>query len=116
MRKKDDLEKKNVTKKIKKYLKNKSILEAGFGTGRWTQKFLKFAKNIDAYEKNLNLYKFVESNLSQNKNLNIFNKSITDIKIRKYDVIISIALLHYLNDKEFKKFIKIIKNCTKKIV
>ena len=43
--KKDELEKKNVIRKIKKYLKNKNILEAGFGTGRWTQKFIDFAKN-----------------------------------------------------------------------
>ncbi len=112
--KKDELEKKNVIRKIKKYLKNKNILEAGFGTGRWTQKFIDFAKNIDAYEKNPSLCKFVEKKLKKYKNLKIFNKSVTDIKIKKYDVIISIALLHYLNDKEFKKFIEIIKNCSKK--
>ena len=79
-------------------------------------KIYRFCQNIDAYEKNPSLCKFVEKKLKKYKNLKIFNKSVTDIKIKKYDVIISIALLHYLNDKEFKKFIEIIKNCSKKIV
>jgi aspartate racemase len=112
---KDEIEKNNVIKKIKKYIKNKSLLEAGSGTGRWTIKFLDYAKNIDAYEKNYDLIEYAKKKLIKYKQLKLINKSVTNIDNRKkYEVVISIALLHYLNDKEYSLFIKNIQNCTKR--
>lgn len=112
---KDSKEKKDVIKIIRKFIKNKSILEAGCGTGRWTSKIIKLADNIDAYEKDEQLIKFAIKKLGQNKNLNFINKSVTEINLKKkYDAIISIALLHYLNEKEYNSFFKKIKKISKK--
>ncbi len=112
---KDSVEKKNVIKKIKKFILNKSILEAGCGTGRWTSKFIKYASSIDAYEKDSQLIKFAKKKYGENKKINFINKSITKINLKKkFDVIISIALIHYLNDREYNSLFNNIKKISKK--
>ncbi len=112
---KDNLEKKNVIKKVKKFILNKSVLEAGCGTGRWTSKFLKYANSIDAYEKDSQLIKYAMEKYGKNKKVNFINKSITNINLKKkFDVIISIALLHYLNNKEYNSFFDNIKKISRK--
>ena len=112
---KDKREKYNVMKKIKKFISNKTLLEAGCGTGRWTTQFLDHAKSIDAYEKNSDLINFAEQNIKKNTKVKFINKSITNINTnKKFQVIISIALLHYLNNKEYNLFMENIKKCSLK--
>ena len=115
--KKDRKEKFYVIKKIKKFIKNKTLLEAGCGTGRWTTEFLSHVKSIDAYEKNTDLLNLARKNIKArgSKKVEFINKSVTNINTnKKFEVIISIALLHYLNNKEYNLFIENIKKCSLK--
>lgn len=112
---KDILEKKYVIKKIKKFIKDKTILEAGCGTGRWTNEIVKYAKKIDAYEKDKKLISFAKKKLKKNKKVDFINNSVSKIsEQKKFDTILSVALLHYLNDDQYNSFFEKIKKISKK--
>jgi aspartate racemase len=112
--KKWELEKYNLLNVIEPYLsKNRSMMELGCGLGRWTRVLSSFVNNIDAFDYSDS---FIEraKKISKKKNINNVNficSNVTDINPNKrYDYIVSIALLHYLDELEYEKCIEIIKN------
>ena len=112
--KKWEQEKSNLIRVIEPYLsKDGSMMELGCGLGRWTRALSPFVKNIEAFDFSDS---FIESAKEIAKKQNINNVSficsdVADINPDKlYDYIVSIALLHYLDESQFKKCIEIIKS------
>jgi aspartate racemase len=112
--KKWEIEKSSLLRVIEGYLSIEgSMMELGCGLGRWTRVLSSYVKNIEAYDysdsfienaklicakENINNVRFVCSN-------------VADIKPnRRYDYIVSIALLHYLDELQFKKCVEVIKS------
>ncbi len=87
-----------------------SILELGAGTGEWAHKILKEYDNVDKYT----LVDFSDKMLNQastklkkyKDKINLINQDIFNIKLQeKYDVVINIYVLPFIDDS--KKLIKI---------
>jgi len=110
---KDKVEKEKILSVIRPLLKNnRTMLEMGCGTGRWTRIFANYIEKIDAYdynEKFINKAKDIDKELDIN-NINYHCMNIDAINAKnKYDYFASMALLHYLDDGQFKKLVEIAK-------
>ena len=98
---------------IKPYLKkNLDMLELGCGIGRWSRVFSKFVNSVDAFDYS-EPFIDIAKEISKNNNVtNIIYKSsdVTNIfPTKKYDYIVSVALLHYLNETQYQKAIGLFK-------
>jgi len=113
-----ELEKSNLLNTVRPYLdKNGIMLELGCGVGRWSMVFSKFVKGIDAFDYSSSFIKTARM-LAGKKNIHNVNfecADLVDISLtRQYDYVVSVALLHYLDEARFRKVIDIIKNCLAK--
>jgi 2-polyprenyl-3-methyl-5-hydroxy-6-metoxy-1,4-benzoquinol methylase len=86
---------------LRKFVKNKKILELGCGSGLLAQSIIKYgAKNYTGYD--LSLKAIQNANLiNKNKNVRFFHGSILSVKnYKNYDLIISLGLIDWLNENE----------------
>ena len=87
---------------LKKYFKDKKVLEVGSGIGSFSELIIKDAKSLTMLEpdKNFSLYlkkKFKDNN----KVIEIINGTTENIKANKYDAIIHCQVLEHIeNDQE----------------
>lgn len=111
--KKDEIEKDILLEILKPILdKNGVMLELGCGMGRWSRVLSPLVSKIDAYDqcdKYISIAKRITKE-TEIQNINYICKSVEDIpKRKKYDYAISIALLHYLNEDQFRSIMQLIK-------
>ena len=102
----------NVTNKF--ISPNDEVLELACGVGRWSRVWAKKVKTVYAFDY---VEKFIEKakKITPEKNIVYTCSPVENIPLeRKYDHVVSIALLHYLDDKQFFKTIDLIKNSLKK--
>ena len=109
-----ELEKSSFLRVIEGYLtKEGSMMELGCGLGRWTRVLSSHVKNIEAYDYSDSFIKNAKIICAKE---NINNVSFTCSNVaeiqpnRHFDYIVSIALLHYLDELQFKKCIEVIKS------
>jgi aspartate racemase len=112
--KKWELEKSNMLRVIEPYLsKDGSMMELGCGLGRWTRVLSSYVNSIEAFDYSNSFIENAKAISIKEKinNVNFFCSNVEDINPDKqYDYIVSIALLHYLDELQFKKFIEVIKS------
>jgi ubiquinone/menaquinone biosynthesis C-methylase UbiE len=85
-----------------------SVLEIGAGTGRFTLTMAPRVKHITAVDMSQNMLDLLVQKKEQNKldNIDTIHGNFMDIDFgRRFDVIVSIAAIEYINDKDalFKK-------------
>ena len=92
------------------------MLELGCGIGRWSRVFSKHVNLLDAYDYSDSFIDLAKQ-ISKRENITNINFKSSDVsEIRpekKYNFIVSVALLHYLNETQFKKVIELFKNFLK---
>ncbi len=112
--KKWSLEKSILLDVIKPYLsKDLDMLELGCGIGRWSRVFSKHVNLLDAYDYSDSFIELAQqiSERENITNINFKSSDVSDIRPeKKYNFIVSVALLHYLNETQFKKAIELFKN------
>lgn len=110
-----ELEKSNLLNIVKPYLSKDGImLELGCGVGRWSREFSPFVKSIDAFDYSNSFIKKAKMFAKEKNiyNVNFLCSDLADIReARQYNYIVSIALLHYLDEPRFNKVVEIIQNC-----
>ncbi len=110
---KDRKEKKLVMDKLKPLLKkNGEMLELGCGTGRWSRAFAPFVKSIDAFDYSSDFIEIARKASARARigNVHYHQAAIEKIQLDKqYDFSVSIALLHYLNDKQYRRALRLMK-------
>jgi aspartate racemase len=116
-RKKDRTEKKILLEILKPILNKDGImLELGCGTGRWSRVFSRHVKKIEAYDQ-CHQYITIAKRITRESDIDNITYSCKCVeKIphkKKYDYVVSIALLHYLNEEQFKSVIRLIKTTVK---
>ena len=86
------------------FLKNKTMLEFGSGTGEFSVNYLLWDMKADFIELNplaIKKFKNYVKNFSKSKIYKIYNKSIFTYKSKKkYDFVSSIGVIHHTNYKE----------------
>jgi aspartate racemase len=109
-----ELEKSNLLNVVKPHLsKTGSMMELGCGLGRWTRVFSSYVKNIEAFDYSNSFIESAKLISSSNNvtNVNFTCLDVTNINTNKfYDYVVSIALLHYLDELQYEKCIEVIKN------
>lgn len=99
---------------IKPYFKKDlDMLELGCGIGRWSRVFSEFVNSIDAFDYSESFIDIAREISNKNNTTNIIYKSRDVANIfptKKYDYIVSVALLHYLNEIQYQKVIGLFKN------
>jgi len=94
------------------YLSQKgSLLELGCGIGRWSRILSNYVKEVDAVDLNATFVRKARQLSEQEgkKNIKIYCSSIKDFKPeKKYDIIVSIALIHYLPEDQFLRTMDLI--------
>ena len=89
------------------------MMELGCGLGRWTRVFSSYVKNIEAFDYSNSFIESAKLISSKNNvtNVNFTCLDVTNINTNKfYDYVVSIALLHYLDELQYEKCIEVIKN------
>lgn len=88
----------------KRYVKNKTVLEIGCGTGYGSNLLEKYVKNITAFDKDSNTIK-IDIAKYRGKKINFLCSSIEDFYIKKhFDVVISFQVIEHIKNPEL--FIK----------
>ena len=112
--KKWENEKKIVLNYMLPYLnQNSSLLELGCGIGRWSRILSNYVKEVDAVDLNSIFIKKAKqlSEQEDKNNIKFYCSSMKDYKSEiKYDIIVSIALIHYLPEDQFLITMNLIKN------
>jgi len=99
-------------KLIKKYSKNKKIMEAGCGTGIISSYMSSLDYNvvaIDINDKILKLAEEISNNYIKNSNPNFIKKDLfkLDFANKEFDVIFSNGVLEHFTDDEIKEILKL---------
>ena len=92
---------------------NSSLLELGCGIGRWSRILSNYVKEVDAVDLNSIFIKKAKqlSEQEDKNNIKFYCSSMKDYKSEiKYDIIVSIALIHYLPEDQFLITMNLIKN------
>lgn len=72
-----------IEKLLKKYCKNKYVIDCGSNYGNHTLFFSKFARGVFSFEPNLLTYQCLKLNTLNNKKIKIYNYGLLDKKIKK---------------------------------
>lgn len=72
-----------IEKLLKKYCKNKYIIDCGSNYGNHSLFFSKFARGVFSFEPNFLTYECLKLNTLNNKKIKIYNYGLLDKKIRK---------------------------------
>ena len=96
--------------------KTGSLLELGCGAGRWTCTLAQRVESVDAYDYCEGLVNIARRNTEDAgiQNVRLHNAAVEDIEVDKvYDAVVSIALLHYLDERQFLATMRLIKAATR---
>lgn len=96
--------------------KTGSLLELGCGAGRWTGTLAQRVEHVDAYDYCEGLVNIARRNIEDAgiRNVRLHNAAVEDIEVDKvYDAVVSIALLHYLDERQFLAAMRLIKTVTR---
>jgi len=87
---------------LKKYFKDKNVLEVGSGIGSFSELIIKDAKSLTMLEPDENFSLYLKKKFKDNdKVVEIINGTTENIKANKYDVIIHCQVLEHIeNDQE----------------
>ena len=94
--------------KIKKFIKNKDIIDIGSGNGGLINYYLKETNKVSAIEPSVKLKKVLEAKYKKKINIFLNKKRLK----KKYDVILYMDVIEHI--KKYNKEIELIKNNLKK--
>jgi len=90
-----------------------TMLEIGCGLGRWTRALSPHVAHVDAYDYSAELIEQARELSRDTPNIAYRCAPVEAIRpARQYDHVVSIALLHYLNDEQWDKAIDLVRLST----